>query len=41
MKHIFIVTVEGCTREEAKTVMAERISCDEDYGFDYVIDWSE
>jgi len=41
MKHQFVVTVEGCSREEAVTVMVERISCDEDYGFQYTIDFEE
>jgi hypothetical protein len=41
MKHEFVVTVEGCSREDAMTVMAERIGPDEDYGFDYTIDFTE
>ena len=41
MKHQFIVTVEGCTLDEANTVMAERLSYDEDYGFDYTVDWAD
>ena len=40
-KHEFVVTVEGCSRAEAVTVMWERIGCDEDYGFDYTIDFEE
>lgn len=39
MKHEFVVTVEGCSRKEAMTVMAERIGYDEDYGFHYTIDF--
>lgn len=35
----FLVTVTAETREEAEQVMAERINPDEDYGFDYTIDW--
>lgn len=35
--HLFTVTVSGCTAEEAQVVMNERISPDEDYGFDYEI----
>ena len=33
----FIVTIEGCTEEEAEIVMAERLGYDEDYGFNYTI----
>lgn len=36
-EHLFTVTVSGCTAEQAHTVMNERISPDEDYGFDYEI----
>jgi hypothetical protein len=39
MKHRFIVEVLDCTLEQAEQVMAERINVDEDYGFDYRIDW--
>lgn len=35
--HQFLVTVSGCSAEEAATVMNERISPDEDYGFHYEI----
>ena len=35
--HEFIVTVSGCTAEQAQQVMNERIYYDEDYGFDYRI----
>jgi hypothetical protein len=35
----FTVTVECDTIDEARTVMAERIDPDEDYGFVYTIDW--
>jgi hypothetical protein len=35
----FIVEVDGCSREEAERVMSERLDHDEDYGFDYKIDW--
>lgn len=38
--HTFTVTVSDCTYDEALTVMAERIGPDEDYGFDYTIDWT-
>ena len=37
--HEFIVTVSGCSRDDAEQVMAERINHDEDYGFDYEIGW--
>lgn len=35
--HTFVVTVSGCTPEQAQQVMLERICYDEDYGFDYTI----
>ena len=35
----YYVTVECETAEEADTVMAERICFEEDYGFDYTIDY--
>lgn len=41
MIHKFMVTVEGCDRAQARQVIAERIGYDEDYGFDYRIDWKE
>lgn len=37
--HDFIVTVTDCTPEEADTVMSERLGFDEDYGFNYGLDW--
>ena len=37
----FYVTVECETAEEADTVMAERIYFEEDYGFDYIINYEE
>ena len=37
----FIVTVDAETKEQADRVMQERIGFDEDYGFDYSIDWEE
>jgi hypothetical protein len=33
----FLVTVSGCDAAQAETVMQERITPDEDYGFDYEI----
>lgn len=35
--HDFLVTVTGCNAAQADQVMNERISPDEDYGFDYAI----
>ncbi len=35
--HHFSVSVSGCTAPQAEQVMNERISVDEDYGFDYEI----
>lgn len=35
--HQFVVTVSGCTPEEAAQVLNERISPEEDYGFAYQI----
>lgn len=37
--HEFVVTIAGCSREEAEQVLNERLSHDEDYGFDYEIGW--
>lgn len=31
----YTVTIDGCTPEQAETVMGERLSRNEDYGFDY------
>ena len=39
--YTFAVTVTGCTPEQALQVMGERIHHDEDYGFDYRIDFDE
>lgn len=39
--HTFTVTVQADTHEQATRVMAERFGYDEDYGFDYTVDWSE
>lgn len=38
--YFYIVTVTCETSEEADQVMAERIGPDEDYGFEYSVDWS-
>ena len=37
----FIVTVEAASVDEAVQVMSERINHDEEYGFDYTIEWNE
>lgn len=38
--HTFMVTISGCTREQAEQVMRERIGSDEDYGFEYTVGWT-
>ena len=35
--HTYIVTVSGCSAEQADQVIAERVSFDENYGFPYTI----
>lgn len=40
MENTFTVTVETETEEQAEIVMRERIGFDEDYGFDYEIDFT-
>ena len=40
-QHRFIVIVTGCTKEQAKQVLAERLDHDEDYGFDYSVQWGD
>lgn len=35
----FTVVVTTGTEDEAKQVMGERLGHDEDYGFEYVVDW--
>lgn len=37
--HTYVVTVWAESREQADQVMTERIGPDEDYGFEYRIDW--
>ena len=37
--HSFVVTVSGCSAEQADRVIAERVSFDENYGFPYTIDY--
>lgn len=37
--YLATVTVWAETPGHASRVMAERIGCDEDYGFDYMINW--
>lgn len=41
MEHKFIVTISGCDYTKAHIVMAERMGYDEDYGFDYEVDWED
>lgn len=36
----FVVEVRGCTPAQAAQVMAERLNHDEDYGFEYQVDWA-
>lgn len=40
-EHSYIVTITGCTKEEADQVIAERIDHDEDYGFEYSVGFEE
>lgn len=37
--HGFLVTVSGCTAEQAERVVNERLAPDEDYGFPYELGW--
>ena len=39
--HTFMVTISGCTREQAEQVIQERIDPEENYGFKYTIGWTE
>jgi hypothetical protein len=41
MKFVAKVVIECKTKEEAEQVIAERLAFDEDYGFDYTLDWYE
>lgn len=42
MKKFYATVVIDCeTKEEADQVLAERLAFDEDYGFDYTLDWFE
>jgi hypothetical protein len=38
--YTFTVTVKTDTLANARRVMAERLGFDEDYGFDYEVDWT-
>lgn len=38
-ENVYLVTVDGCTQEQADQVIAERISHDENYGFHYTISY--
>ena len=40
-KYQYLVTVETTTKEQATQVMAERLSTDEWYGFDYQVEYEE
>lgn len=40
-EHTFTVTVKARTKGMAERVMAERCGYDEDYGFEYQINWKE
>lgn len=40
-QHPYLVTVDTATAEQADTVMAERLGHDEDYGFDYGVDFTK
>jgi predicted RNA-binding Zn-ribbon protein involved in translation (DUF1610 family) len=37
--HTYMVTVTGCSRKQADRVMRERLGHDEDYGFNYNLNW--
>jgi hypothetical protein len=37
--HCFTVTIKGCTREQAEQVIRERLGHDEDYGFNYTLNF--
>lgn len=37
MKYLYLTSVEADSKEEADLVMTERVSYDEDYGFEYRI----
>ena len=39
MRFYFDVCVDTDTQEHAEQVMCERLGPDEDYGFDYQVDW--
>ena len=38
-EYSYIVTVFAETQDQANQVICERIDPDEDYGFDYIIEW--
>lgn len=40
-RFFYVVWVDVDTEAHADQVMAERLGCDEDYGFDYEMDWDE
>jgi len=39
LAHDFVVSVSGCSRKEAEQVIETRVGYDEEYGFDYRIEW--
>lgn len=41
MRFQFVVTVDAETEHQAEIVMRERLDCDEEYGFDYEIEWGQ
>lgn len=39
MKFFYQVWVDTDTEDHALQVMGERLGCDEDYGFEYIVDY--
>ena len=37
--YFYVVAIDAPTREKADRVITERISHEEDYGFDYTLSW--
>lgn len=40
-EHLFLVSIEGCTAQQAQQVLNERLLPEEDYGFDYQINQTQ
>lgn len=40
-EHLFLVSIEGCTAQQAQQVLNERLLPEEDYGFDYQINQAQ